>query len=703
MDIPNDDCNWMLLESYKVMEEKEYFGAKKNGLKYGVKDNEEENKKEESEESEDSEEKKESENNENNENISNNSENEENKKSKDKKHQIKNNEILRIFHIKTQKFLSFDEVNNKIGEKNKTKTLIVDDLYNPKIDKKIYVHNLNLSNVPYDSDLVRLIPSDINQSLEISIVLYFKNQLNEQIDYIIKRDYKKILGIETVHSLRGTIEINTNNNNTNNNNINNQNNNDNNNINNINNNINYNHLTSNNNYGKSQDHKSKKDIVNDLRVLKEKTLQLIDSFNNLIDYVQNNFSRKFDINISPGKALFYRQQFLYDQGFLKKAFKYLEYTKNLNEIYEEYNEHTKKKFEEEEEAEKIRSTIKLSLKKNTHKAVKSMDKKVLDLNNSPEFIILEIFKNVSLSVKKCFEFIYSMCKNNHNNKKFAFNHKKLFLYYFLEYEEASKCFMDLLKENENIMNLINNQEKKDNNENMLESESESEEDNIIDKILLYLNKSNKYEGKNLSLLSKFLIIGDSGITSNQQYIFEELFYKGKDRFLIKIKPLYNDIEFKIVYKEKDDIYQETNLIDFCNNRLLSERGIINYLAEQLNLYANLCYGRNYVCIEKIRKIFPIDHLIYHISKVELNQDILAGLINILNYVYIDIEPHIMNVFPSLIKRVAPNLRIERISKEKIKTYIPLNKLNLILGLSLFLLNNIKYGKVSVNTANINMI
>ena len=121
------------------------------------------------------------------------------------------------------------------------------------------------------------------------------------------------------------------------------------------------------------------------------------------------------------------------------------------------------------------------------------------------------------------------------------------------------------------------------------------------------------------------------------------------------------------------------MIEFCNNRVLAQQGIISYLAEQLNLYANLCYGRNYVCIEKIRKMFPLDHLIYHISKVDLNQEIVAGLINILNYVYIDIEPHVMKVYPSLIKRVTPNLRIERINKEKIKTYITLNKLNLILS------------------------
>ena len=699
MDIPNEDCDWMFLESYKVLEGEEYLKSKINGVEYGTNENEEDNIKEESEQqNEDIEEKNESENSDKSENESNNSEKE---KSKEKIHKIKNNEIIRIFHIKTQKFLCFDEVNNKIGEKNKTKTLIADDLYSPKIDKKIYVHNLNLTKVPYDSDLVRLIPSDVNQSLEISIVLYFKNQLNELIDYIIKRDYKKILGIENMRSLRGTLEVNTNviNTNINTKNMSNNNNTNNNDNNNEVNNINNNRGTL--NHVRTQDYKSKKNIIIDLKALKDKTLELIDSFKNIIDYCLNNFSRKYDINISPGKALYYRQQYLFDQGLLKKIFRYLEYTKNLNEMYEEYNQFTKKKFEEEEEAEKLRNTINLNIKKSVQKTIKSIEKKnVFDLNNNPDFIILEIFKNISTSIKLCFEFIYSMCKNNSNNKKIAFNHKQLFLYYFLEYEEASKCFMDLLKENENIMNLINNQENK-NNENVLESETG--EDNIIDKILLYLNKSKNYERKNLSLLSKFLIIGDSGITSNQQYIFEELFFKGKDRFLIKIKPLYNDIEFKVVYRDENKVYMETNLIDFCNNRLLAERGLIKYLAEQLNLYANLCYGRNYVCIEKIRKIFPLDHLIYHISKVELNQEILAGLINILNYVYIDIEPHIMNVFPSLIKRVSPNLRIERIGKEKIKTYIPLNKLNLILCLSLFLLNNIKYGTVLVNTANINMI
>jgi hypothetical protein len=89
--------------------------------------------------------------------------------------------------------------------------------------------------------------------------------------------------------------------------------------------------------------------------------------------------------------------------------------------------------------------------------------------------------------------------------------------------------------------------------------------------------------------------------------------------------------------------------------------------------------------------------------MEINQEILEGLINILNFTYIDIEPHIITIYPSLIKVINSNFQVERANKGKVRSYIPLDKLNLILCLSLFILNNIKYGKIIVNSANINMI
>ena len=97
-------------------------------------------------------------------------------------------------------------MNNRLGENNRSsQTNPVDDLYTARQDRKVVVPNLTLSRVPYDSDLVKLMPSETNQSLEISIVLYFCHNLTEQIDYIMKKDYKKLLGVEA-HNIRTTIE-----------------------------------------------------------------------------------------------------------------------------------------------------------------------------------------------------------------------------------------------------------------------------------------------------------------------------------------------------------------------------------------------------------------------------------------------------------------------------------------------------------------
>ena len=551
MDVPDDNCNWMLMESYKILETNGYLLSKDKGIKFAENSNDEEEKEEEEEE-EEKEENEEKDNPDEIDKIENKSTTSETNEKNELIHKIKNNEILRIFHIKTKKFLCFDEVNNRLGENNRSsETNPADDLYTARQDRKVAVPNLTLSRVPFDSDLVKLMPSETNQSLEISIVLYFCHNLTEQIDYIMKKDYKRLLGVEA-HNIRTTIEPINNNITSNNNYIINNNNpftqdntakkefNNRTNIspNNINNpgSFNNNNLES-LNYPRTQEFKSKKTIATDLKALREKIKELIDTYQNIIAYCLNNFPVKYDINISPGKPLYYRQQFLCEQGLFKKTIKYLEYTKGLSKVFENYTDMNKKKFEEEEETEKLRSTVNIDLKKTIRKSVKTLEKeKLYDKNNNPNSLILDIYKNIRTTIKLGFDFIYSMCKNNPNNKEYAFNHKTLFVHYFLAYEEAAKCFMDLLKENDNFMNLINNHEEKNKDKNEDKNEEKSEdknedkseeidnktkEDNIIDTILKYLNEFKNYEIKNLSLLSKFLIIGDSGIISNPQYIFQE--------------------------------------------------------------------------------------------------------------------------------------------------------------------------------------
>jgi len=650
LDKPDENCNWMLMESYKILNNEAYYQSKNIGIELGNNDKRENDKKEEEESKS---KKKDSDKNED--------------ESDDKIYKIKNKEILRIFHVKSQKFLCFDEINNKlmgIGGKKKN------DIYKNDINsekKSITVQNLSLSKTPYDSDLIRLVPSNGDQSLEIRLVLYFYENLTNNIDSIIHFDFEQLFKNSPPPIIqRASKDF-------------------------INNSLEINYSINNRSILPTRERTEDK-----LYKIKENIKILITCFKELTKYCLNNYKRKFDITMSPGKPIFYRQQFLYDQHFLDITIFFLKKARDITSKYD-VEKLAKQKLGEDGEVNNQKGE-----KSNRLKA----SAKVFNKNNSKNTtssLILDILTHLKYSIKLSFEFISAMCKDHSENKKIVFKEKELFIDCLLEYPEASKCFLDIIKDNEYFMNLLS--KGSNDGEQNINKEDDDSSDNVIGKVLNHLNSMNEYKKEHLSTLSKFLKTGDVGITSNQQYIFEEIFVNGKDRFLIKIKPLYNDIQLLVVFKDKskNNNYIQKSLVDFSDSQIEYEKEIIEYLAEQLNLYADLCYGRNYVCIEKIRELFPLDHLIYHISKMELNQKILAGLINILNFVYIDIEPHSVTVYPSLIKVINSDFKIERVNKGKVRSYIPLDKLNLILCLSLFILNNIKYGKIIVNSANINMI
>ena len=664
---PDENCNWMFMESYKILDAESYFNAKSSGVefkfreRYADKRNKNNSRDEQTNKSNG---KKNSKENEKDENL----------------YKIKNKEILRIFHVKSQKFLCFDEINNKL--KKNVKTIKTTNKYSNNDDsaeeKSITVQNLTLSKTPYDCDLIRLVPSNADQSWEIKLVLYFSDvltsslmSLKSDLDIFFKNN---VITIKTPIKDMGNNSVLDNNNNT---------------------------FSQNINFVRTG--LPGKDKPEDrLKSLRDNIFILRKCFKNLRDYCLNNFTRKFDTTMSAGKPIFYRQQFLCDQRFLEKTFYFLEIAK-LN--LKNFNEPIKIPQKNTGNDGTIDINLNINNQKDTKKFMKPNRNSRKNMQNKDNNIIIDIRNYLEDSVKYSFQFISAMCKDHPENKKRVYkenNEKNLFIHFLLDYEEASKCFLDIIKDNEKVMNSLSKGNK--NNKNLDEDGGDADgNDNIIGKVLNHLNDNSAYDTKNLSTLSKFLKTGDVGITSNQQYIFEEIFIKGKDKFLLKIKPLYDDIQFLVVFKKENDMYVQKPLTDFTDSQIQSEQKIIKYLAVQLNLFADLCYGRNYVCIEKIREIFPLDHLIYHISKIDINQEILEGLINILNFTYIDIEPHIVTVYPSLIKVINSNLQVERVNKGKVRSYIPLDKLNLILCLSLFILNNIKYGKIIVNSANINMI
>lgn len=118
---------------------------------------------------------------------------------------------------------------------------------------------------------------------------------------------------------------------------------------------------------------------------------------------------------------------------------------------------------------------------------------------------------------------------------------------------------------------------------------------------------------------------NKGITSNQELIFQFLVELKRDRFLFKIEPKYDTPGFEVIYKNEANEYEKKDLIELCKIRSSItnyDRNIVHYLSEQLNIYADMCFGRNYICIEKLKHYFPLDHLIYHICRIDLYEGII---------------------------------------------------------------------------------
>ena len=621
---PNEKtCTWIFMESYYIINKNNYEKVKNEGIKKP---------------------------NKNEYMITYNNITSDNKK---ENQPVKKKEILRIFHLETKRFLSFNNAN------------IINE--NDSDSQTIFIDNLTLNKNPNDIDLVKLLPSNENQSWEMHLILYFNKVLEDQISNCKKINLSKIIK-QKMGNETDKLEIIPENSN------------------NINNTLNRNFSVN----KKDKESNNINKLNNILKIIKE----LHKCFESLRDFCLNEFSLKYDISVSPGNPIYYRQEFLESQGFLAKTIDFLHVARQL--LSEQKFIQNIEKNNSNNNKNKMTTYIRTPSNKPKTPGLTILSKQSIKkkryFKNSNLNDINDIFNEIKKSIQAAFEFISAICKNHQNNKKKVFDNKEFFWDYLLEYKEAAICLMDIIKDNETYMNEL--------------IKIKKEEKNIIDKIIDYLNNSEKYDNNILKLLSGLMKSGEKGITSNQQYIFDSIFQDFQDKFLIKITPQFNDTQFKIVYKDQNKNFIERNLIEFCSikNSLNDyEKNVVIYLSDELNLFANLCFARNYVCIEKIRTLFPLDHLIYHISNIELHEEILAGLINILNFVYIDIEPHFQIIYPTMIKVVNENLSIERINRFTIQTYIPLDKLNLILCLSLFNLNNIKFGKFLVNSANINLI
>lgn len=74
--------------------------------------------------------------------------------------------------------------------------------------------------------------------------------------------------------------------------------------------------------------------------------------------------------------------------------------------------------------------------------------------------------------------------------------------------------------------------------------------------------------------------------------------------------------------------------------------LIQMVVSQIQFFANLVFGRNYVCSKYFKDIFTFRSVMNYLQ-LDMNRDVRASLLQLLTVCYIDERPRFRETFPNL--------------------------------------------------------
>ena len=258
---PKDDCEWILMESYIILNRENYEKSKLDGMKFNS-----------------------------------------NRIERKKENLVKKKDIVRIFHNKSNKFLSFSNI--KVETEKLSKIILPSK-------QKIHV---SLNKLPLDKDLFKILPSNESTLWQINLILYFSNKFDELIKSCNNtkeglttkiNNYKTTKFSKSPKNL--TVKFNEN----------------------------IDIISS------DTEDLQKIEILNQDKIElesiessnKKKWQNLSKCFGDLADFCLNKYTKRYDPTVPTGKPVYYRQEFLHEQKFIEKTLQFLKMSNsNLKEI-----------------------------------------------------------------------------------------------------------------------------------------------------------------------------------------------------------------------------------------------------------------------------------------------------------------------------------------------------------------------------------
>lgn len=248
-------------------------------------------------------------------------------------------------------------------------------------------------------------------------------------------------------------------------------------------------------------------------------------------------------------------------------------------------------------------------------------------------------KQITKIVKSIYILLITLCHKCKDNQNYAY----LFFQNFIKHIGiglgASGFVLALLKDNEQLMLSVNT------------LKSGCEGIDAIEFCTNFLYSDNKETRVEiLNFLKNICVFKGNGVTVNQEKIFECLFKNnGKNCELVK----------KIVIDKQSLCFVLDCVVVpieafFEENRIAAFDKDTTFFTKLLELYANMCIGRNFEVSAELTKLFPFELIHSLVWNSSLTDEIRGAFCKLLLNLYIDCSPREEISKPQLIKEFKEN-------------------------------------------------
>lgn len=218
----------------------------------------------------------------------------------------------------------------------------------------------------------------------------------------------------------------------------------------------------------------------------------------------------------------------------------------------------------------------------------------------------------------------------------------------------------------------------DNNREVLETRITKE---MIMGFIEKLKQDNGREEKNVVVLRAFCLCDGVAIIPNQKMLSELILNDSQARLAILV-PMYQQAEDNIIsiqiYIPEEKVFE--NLVTFIEDTRIntSRMRYYQYLLSIINLISEICFERNYLAIEALQDIYPINLCLYIMTKPKIPYEMREVFGKLMKHLWINVTPFYKVILPNPVKtfqgltdKIAfSQSQGRRIIYDKVKTFIP---------------------------------